>query len=139
MTEQEAVERLKRIWTPGVVEYWHVVDTKFRAEISFEELSVVHLQNLQAYYYWIQLTGEEAALRCGGEREKITFHRFSIQGDQTVSEDTPAVIAFATQWMPYLRRNAWLSGLPLEASAHEKAEWIQGFSREEIEAWNLKM
>jgi hypothetical protein len=37
------------------------------------------------------------------------------------------------------RRGCWLSGCPIEASAHEKAEWIQGFSREEIEAWNLKM
>jgi hypothetical protein len=37
------------------------------------------------------------------------------------------------------RRNCWLSGCDIEASAHEKAEWIQGFSRDELEAWNLKV
>ncbi|RYF31271.1 MAG: hypothetical protein EOO38_31690 [Cytophagaceae bacterium] len=46
---------------------------------------------------------------------------------------------FAAQWTDIFRRNCWLLGCPIEASAHEKAEWMQGFSREEIEAWNLKM
>ncbi|RYX82721.1 hypothetical protein EON83_18050 [bacterium] len=45
---------------------------------------------------------------------------------------------FTAQWTDTFRRNCWLSGCPIEASAHEKAEWMQGFSREEIEAWNLK-
>jgi hypothetical protein len=41
--------------------------------------------------------------------------------------------------LPFFRRGCWLSGCPIEATAHEKAEWIRGFTREEIEAWNLKV
>ncbi len=47
--------------------------------------------------------------------------------------------AFLEDWLPLFRRNCWLSGCDIEASAHEKAEWIQGFTREELEAWNLKI
>ncbi len=39
---------------------------------------------------------------------------------------------------PLFRRNCWLSGCDIEATLHEKVEWMQGFTREEIEAWNLK-
>ncbi len=39
--------------------------------------------------------------------------------------------------LPFFRRGCWLSGCPIDASAHEKAEWIQGFTREEIDAWEL--
>lgn len=45
----------------------------------------------------------------------------------------------ADEWMDFFRRGCWLSGCPVEATAHEKAEWMQGFSREELETWNLKM
>ncbi len=47
--------------------------------------------------------------------------------------------AFTDKWLPFFRRGCWLSGCPIEATAHEKAEWMRGFSREELEAWNLKM
>ncbi|RYX80236.1 hypothetical protein EON83_29505 [bacterium] len=46
---------------------------------------------------------------------------------------------FAAHWLPFFRRNCWLSGANIEATAHEKFEWIQGFTREEIEVWNLKI
>ena len=45
---------------------------------------------------------------------------------------------FIKSWIPFFRRNCWLSGCAIEATAHEKAQWIQGFSREELESWNLK-
>ncbi|BCM90161.1 hypothetical protein IAD21_02012 [Abditibacteriota bacterium] len=47
--------------------------------------------------------------------------------------------AFTNQWLPYFRRGLWLSGCPIEASAHEKMEWIEGFTREELETWDLKI
>lgn len=46
---------------------------------------------------------------------------------------------FEHDWLPFFRRGCWLSGFPIEASAHEKAEWIRDFTREEVESWNLKM
>ncbi len=45
---------------------------------------------------------------------------------------------FTTKWLPFFRRSCWLSGCPIEASVHEKAEWIQGFTHEDIQTWNLK-
>ena len=45
---------------------------------------------------------------------------------------------FAAAWMPRFRRNCWLAGCDIEATAHEKIEWMQGFTREELEALNLK-
>ena len=50
----------------------------------------------------------------------------------------PAPI-FNEHYLPLVRRNCWLSGFHIEATAHEKAEWMQGFPREELQAWNLKM
>ena len=43
--------------------------------------------------------------------------------------------------MPVFRRGCWLSGADVEATAHEKAEWMQNFTETEevMEAWNLKM
>lgn len=43
-----------------------------------------------------------------------------------------------TPWLSFFRRNCWLCGCDIEASAHEKAEWMQGFTLEELESWNLK-
>ena len=46
---------------------------------------------------------------------------------------------FIDEYLDFFRRGLWLSGCDIEASAHEKAEWIQGFTKQEIEAWNLRM
>ena len=54
------------------------------------------------------------------------------------TDDTNTNGPITTQWMPFFRRGCWLSGLPIEATAHEKAEWMQDFTREEIESWNLQ-
>lgn len=51
----------------------------------------------------------------------------------------PSEKEFAREWMFCFRRGCWLSGCPLEASAHEKAEWIRGFTSEEIESWDLNL
>ncbi|RYX84463.1 hypothetical protein EON83_10085 [bacterium] len=45
----------------------------------------------------------------------------------------------AAPWWPILRRACWLCNLPIEATAHEKEAWMHGLSREEIEAWDLKI
>jgi hypothetical protein len=45
---------------------------------------------------------------------------------------------FVARWMECFRRGCWLSGCPIEASMHEKMEWMQGFTREELGSWELK-
>ncbi len=50
----------------------------------------------------------------------------------------PKAQDFYDQWLPLFRRNCWLCGCDIEATMHEKMEWMQGFSREEMDAWNLK-
>ena len=46
---------------------------------------------------------------------------------------------FAARWMPFFRRGCWLSGCSIEATAEEKAEWMRGFTKKEIESWRLKI
>lgn len=58
--------------------------------------------------------------------------------DSVIFDVMPHHQELAAQWMPVFRRRCWLSGTDVEATMHEKAEWMQGFSREEVEAWNLK-
>lgn len=65
---------------------------------------------------------------------------FDTSGADEPSSDSSLRLAqFAAEWMPFFRRGCWLSGCSIEASAHEKAEWIRGFTKEEIESWKLKM
>ncbi|RYZ75864.1 MAG: hypothetical protein EOP06_31885 [Proteobacteria bacterium] len=63
----------------------------------------------------------------------------SDYGQIDVSESIAAPQNWGNEAPPIFRRGCWLSGCGIEASAHEKAEWIQGFSHEELEAWNLKI
>lgn len=46
---------------------------------------------------------------------------------------------FAAAWEEAFQSGCWLCGCTIDASMHEKSEWMQGFTEEEIEAWNLKM
>ncbi|RYX80819.1 hypothetical protein EON83_26855 [bacterium] len=46
---------------------------------------------------------------------------------------------FARAWMPFFRRSCWLSGCDIEASVHEKLEWLDGITAEEIREWNLRL
>jgi hypothetical protein len=66
----------------------------------------------------------------------------------TLDSTTPAILngsdanippEIATEHLPLFRRGCWLSGCAIEASAHEKAEWMQSFTQEELEAWNLNL
>ncbi|RYX83925.1 hypothetical protein EON83_12365 [bacterium] len=41
------------------------------------------------------------------------------------------------EWLDKFRRGCWLSGISIEATAHEKAEWIQDFSEVEVKSWGL--
>lgn len=43
---------------------------------------------------------------------------------------------FAAQWLPFFRRGCFLSGANIEATAHEKMEWSQGFEKE-VKEWGL--
>ncbi|RYF46035.1 MAG: hypothetical protein EOO38_14900 [Cytophagaceae bacterium] len=62
-----------------------------------------------------------------------------VEFEEGMVSSTEAAHQLTEQHLPLFRRNCWLSGVPIEATAHEKAEWIRDFSREDIEAWNLKI
>lgn len=44
---------------------------------------------------------------------------------------------FLDRWLNWFRRNCWLCGCTLEASATEKTEWLQSFDRVDVESWRL--
>lgn len=153
MTEQEAealAAQLTRIWVPPA--------------ISLDEISLYHEAGVFSFLVTIQ---KDVSLRCsqGSENPASKLEaRFGRRFDLTQEGEPDLSIGslwcwskggkvhsvphheqslelfeqFRQEWMPFFRRGCWLSGCPIEAGAHEKAEWIQGFTREEIEAWNLK-
>jgi len=44
---------------------------------------------------------------------------------------------FSKRWLPYFRRNCWLCGCDIKCSREEKQEWVQGFTAQEIQDWQL--
>ncbi len=66
-----------------------------------------------------------------------------FSADMGSSPDAPKATEkrrqFTARWLPFFRRGCWLSGCDIECTAQERLKWIQGFTSEEIEAWNLKL
>ena len=151
MTEQEAealAVRLTRIWAPDKQKVmrrsWNsCIECRWR--LSYKGFLDFHVEIIPSVNFHVV---EEGAFFCLGRRSEqetpmvVTgtlvcqlqsgVVRIGGGGDERFDQ-------FAVQWMPFFRRGCWLSGCPVEATAHEKAEWIQGFTREDIEAWNLKI
>ena len=137
MTEQEAqvlAKRLERIW--GIV---HVRKTGLA-------------RNERRGFYFVG-TAAEFSFRADEEHTgslsfalhgpieighwgRLLFEEGNIRGPFIEESHQDQ---FATRWMDFFRRGCWLSGLPVEASPHEKAQWMQGFTREEMDVWNLKI
>lgn len=158
MTEQEAqalARRWIRIWMPdranslpprgdnhprnsedfqGV--FWDFEFTDWRsirltARVAFDALLMVD-ESYDGPHYAFWLVGY------GDATGKIQCEMGGTQPGQVAIQNYDSKDqSFAIKWLPFFRRGCWLSGCPLEASAHEKAEWIQGFSPEELQAWNL--
>lgn len=152
MTEQEAkawAARLTRIWSQEeIVErsaQWVVEDAQFRFEADYrDDVSL---------YFQVGGTGMDN-ISLDRTKYDSELRELTYRGEMGCNNDTGRIVVgigfeserekhdftqFADQWLPFFRRGCWLSGCPIEASAHEKVEWIQGFTREEIDAWNLKM
>ncbi|BCM88425.1 hypothetical protein IAD21_00256 [Abditibacteriota bacterium] len=153
MTEQEAatlVARLTRVWGSSFV-----VHNQGRGEYLFESeiqpsisLRCGYQINLGPYgglsfglANWRYAPRDLRLIaRANGEIfSEVCDWPFEPPFGLTISDLERELKPFAAQWLPFFLRNCWLSGCPIDASAHEKMEWIQGFTREEIEAWNLKM
>lgn len=145
MTEQEAnvfAKRLVRIWRPEKVhrsERFSVGEPEegftFSAQLTPLTLTLHISCNAEGFYS--RLNSAQV-----GSRGQLFFLRgdvFDSLLPDATDEKRAQQAQFTAQWLPFFRRGCWLAGLPLEATAHEKTEWIQGFSQEEIEAWNLKM
>lgn len=161
MTEPEAqalAQRLERVW--GVLKsssvfqerpdaFWFTFDgllppvpeTQCVVPSEPETRLIVHYHEaIPSMRPWDGLT---VNLRIVYEYE-IKQCVLNCQTDGTMSEDRPGPqrptdVVLALPWLPFFRRGCWLSGLPIEASAHEKAEWMRGFTKEEIEEWQLKV
>ncbi len=140
MTEQEAealAARLARVWNvlaPFVVE----VDPDgalFFAPLSQDvELQVAVLGGY--FHFDLHEIGTNwGFLYCD---DRVTSQPFTPKKGWDPTDDVD-IRQRQSDWMPLFRRGCWLSGLPIEASAHEKMEWMQGFTKVEIQAWNLKM
>ena len=137
--EVEMLEaRLRRIWDwAGQVE-WMPDEEKFHVgHIQLRTQVLLKVWPTQVALCWEEPGpewGSMGALICDTFRKRVfqTPPRF-------YDDEPPHWQDFLAQWTSIFRRNCWLCGYDIEASAHEKAEWIQGFTQEEVEAWNLQM
>lgn len=137
MTEQEVEElaaRLTRIWGLDELQYSAEEGVKWTFRGSLSEGVMLQTE------YWIKGTGFYYTLfdSCPWRNDvSLMFQCNEFYPDY--NQQTEYAQHFISQWSDFFRRGCWLSGCNIEATAHEKAEWIQGFSREEIEAWDLKI
>ncbi len=151
MTEQEAeavAGRLTRIWAPDkqrVMRRSWDSRIECRWRLSYHGFLDFHVEIIPSVNFHVVEKGIFFCLGRKAEQETprvmtgmllCHFQNGVVQigggGDERFEQ-------FAAQWMPYFRRGCWISGCPIEATAHEKAEWLQGFNHEEIDAWNLKI
>lgn len=146
MTEPEAealVDRLTRIWAPHQQAVWTFEENYIDLVLQVE--GDIHL-----FYEDIPLCedvpdvfpGVALSLRRGGN-DNLTGWLF-CQGEggdiqSGLYSSAEPFLQFANEWIDFFRRGCWLSGCPIEASAHEKVEWAREFTKEEVESWNLKM
>jgi hypothetical protein len=63
----------------------------------------------------------------------------AISGPDPSERGAKLQVKFATQRLPLFRPGCWLSGANIEATAHEKAEWMRGFTQEGNGLWDLKI
>ena len=146
MTEQEAeawATRLTRIWVPEEV----TIDLQtlhYLGRYSGPSMVEIKVRPGRAWlgrpsnthiFILSQVTEESWRPRLGCSIVRGNIKNLSHPQSVHQRELTHHFIA---HYLPFFRRGCWLSGGPIEASAHEKIEWMQGFTREEIEVWNLK-
>jgi hypothetical protein len=148
MTEQEAeawAARLTRIWMPETdwvtqedwLPQWIIRDRSFT--YSTKVAPSIRLTYTSGYspgtdtlsLYRRQDGKRTGSLFCFIQKAVVEVGLLDIANKHLFDQ-------FDTEWRDSFRRGCWLSGVPIEASAHEKSEWIQGFTNAEIEAWNLK-
>ncbi len=133
MTEHEIAifkMRLTRVWSP-----WRRRPDAERRPPTHSFFAAHLNQNnwIEAKDVWLVLyrtrTRDEGSVFCRRDNGAIVWY---------ADPKRPETLApFKNQWMDIFRRNSWLSGYPVEASDTEKAEWVRGFTRQEIESWEL--
>ncbi|RYX83331.1 hypothetical protein EON83_15015 [bacterium] len=140
MTEQEAevfAARLRRIWdviAPVILEITGPVAI-FNTSLSKDVQFRVTVVDGASTYYALHETGADFTLLACDDSDVTDIFKPYFWHPNFVDPQHSRQL----EWMPSFRRGLFLSGVPIEATAHEKAEWMQGFSREELELWNLKI
>ena len=154
MTEQEAKDyarRLQLIWLSGdeagpVVEWRPMRDHPDRIAFAGQVAIDVHLlaeetspvlgvtPTCRFTLGWEHEGVWPIRIMCHARSDRIVSARLNEGGvSQAVAEQ------FENRWRPFVRRSCWLSGIPVKATDAEKAEWLKSLTREEIEAWNLRI
>ena len=144
MTKQEAqtlVERLGRIWSPQS----RFIVTRSKDGASFqatlrESIRLEYATSSEGNFYCLTEGRKHRAFLAFDapfDGPYKGFCEFDLAFGYPNDEDRIRVLQ--EQWLPFFRRGCWLSGFDIpDATDEEQAEWMQGFSREEINAWNLK-
>lgn len=165
MTEQEAkvlAARLERIWMPGGVCSSGLADEgndwRFHFSCEPEAGTTLRFEICELRGMEVVLEGNCGRLRWSPHYPQIEATRVHPLMNVLTSSRRPTLLGllrkallpgnlptnweaqateFGKRWREEFQRKCWLSGCDIEASAHEKLEWMQGFTREEMQAWNL--
>ena len=148
MTEQEAeafLRRATKIWVPypyALGAQWErMSDGSFHLNVAEDTFVALYPGNQKLYLSYQKplqalLYGNYCTLECVSGQVECNW----IGEPEDLTEEEESLLpVFAHRWSSYFRRGLWLSGIDIEASAHEKAEWMQGFTHEELQTWDLKM
>ena len=155
VTEQEAetwVEKMGRIWEPEHIRRFGLAGSFPDKYFCFDAVLVQpgdhHVELFFVYIPFSINVDWRLRINCG---LRITPHVLSARSDGLIIPEIvglpvrpfqpqvqTALDQFVMDWLPFFRPRCWLSGCDIEASAHEKLEWIQGFNHEELETWGLK-
>ena len=137
-SEAEAVAaRLRRIWNWTAETGWVPYEPGFsEIYIQLSDQVLLRVWKEQSALYW-----EEPGARRGTRRSVScsTSHKEILYTPHDLGAEPCHWQGFLTQWLPLFRRGCWLLGFDIDASMHERMEWTQGFSKEEIESWKLKI
>ena len=134
--EAEALEaRLTRIWQPLESHYRYSpgVFPGFDYEANLADGIVLRVDNGDGELNFDLVRGNVLLMA------KPSLGVIDVSDIYQTESDREEFALFRAEYLLFFRRNCWLSGCDVEATAREKAEWMQDFNQEEIEEWNLKI
>ncbi len=124
MTNEEAEAwaiRLTQIWAPEylvVAPKWKFEEDRFCFRFNCEVSPDTFMEG--------RIFSKEPAIRLVSESHELIYGCGEIEMSYIARPVLfEKLIQFAEEWMPFFRRNCYLSGCEIECTGHEQLEWAK--------------